>query len=107
MDGAGVAGLWEFPGGKREAGETAEECLRRECMEELGIDIGVGPLMDAFEWANPGRVLCFSFFLASIQSGTPERRVHSELRWVDRQMLSSFSFCPADARIVRALLAET
>lgn len=110
MDGDGVAGLWEFPGGKREAGETPEACLIRECQEELGVTLDAPALLTELDWPDGARTLHFSFLTAVIAQGEPKCRVHSDIRWVAPEEFGSFTFCPADAAIlgqVTAALAFT
>ena len=96
------APLWEFPGGKREAGETAAECIVRECAEELGIAILVETLFAEFDWQAD---LHFSFFLASIDKGIPQALEHEEVRWVAKQELDTYVFWPADASIIHRIVA--
>ncbi|MDL2317505.1 (deoxy)nucleoside triphosphate pyrophosphohydrolase [Eubacteriales bacterium OttesenSCG-928-A19] len=91
------AGLWEFPGGKREPGETAAACVARECREELGIAIDAGSLLAAYAWEDS---IHFSFFLATLREGTPECLDHSEVRWVDADALQALTFCPADTLLL-------
>lgn len=105
-DGEDCAGLWEFPGGKQKPDETAQACLRRECWEELDIDIRVGPLLKKIDWKSHGQELCISFFEAAILAGVPCCRVHTEIRWAEKQLLHAFSFCPADAQIANQLSSE-
>lgn len=94
---------WEFPGGKREANETAENCVARECREELGVELSVGEPFADFTHAYPDREIRFVFFRASIVSGEPKRRVHSRIRWAQGRSLPALPFCPADARVIRML----
>ena len=100
------AGLWEFPGGKREHGEDWHECLVRECREELEIQIEVGELYDEFCYAYPEKTIHFRFYLAKIVSGVPCRRVHSQLVWAAKKILNEYAFCPADEQLVARLSAE-
>ena len=100
------AGLWEFPGGKRNKGEDWPECLARECREELGVLIEIGELYDEFCYAYPKRTIHFRFYRAKITSGELCRRVHSCLVWVERKNLKDFDFCPADERLIARLSSE-
>ena len=90
-------GLWEFPGGKIESGETPEQCLIRECMEELSILIRVGELLERVETVNDdGRRLEIQFYEAELLQGQPCASVHTEISFVPLCALSSYEFCPAD-----------
>jgi 8-oxo-dGTP diphosphatase len=88
--------LWEFPGGKREAGETIEECLVRECQEELGVLIEVGCLLAENAFSYPDMNLRFYFFRAKIAHGKVTAKVHSQVKWAKPADLGQFDFCPAD-----------
>lgn len=101
--GGNCAYLWEFPGGKQEPSESPEECLMRECQEELGIEIVVEGLYERFSYAYPDKTIDFHFFNAHIAKGSPEIRVHSEIKWVSPQELIPEDFCPADVTMVRQL----
>lgn len=103
--GEGCAGLWEFPGGKREPGETAEACLVRECREELAVEIGVTRVFETFEWTRGKTPLRFTFLLAHIISGEPVCLEHAQIAWVSPGALETYSFCPADASIVGVISA--
>lgn len=102
-DGGSCSYLWEFPGGKREKGETIEECLIRECREELGVGIEVGELFAKRTYRYPEREIAFSFFEAVIVDGTPQKEVHHEIRWVKAKKLAQYDFCPADIEIIAKL----
>ncbi len=93
-EGKSCALLWEFPGGKQEPHESLEECLIRECQEELGITIANLHPFDTVVLEDKG--LCLHFFTANIASGTLTRKEHAAFRWVDREELSQYSFCPSD-----------
>lgn len=99
-DGSGRPWLWEFPGGKREAGESDAQCLARECLEELRIHLRVGALLARFDWPTDAPRMRFSFFLATIASGEPVCLEHAQIRWVRPQALAELPFCGADASIL-------
>lgn len=69
--GGSCAFLWEFPGGKQEAGETAADCLVRECREELGIEIDIVALVEQTSYTYPDNKIGLSFFAAQITGGVP------------------------------------
>ena len=90
-------GLWEFPGGKIEPGETPEQCLARECREELAIEVTVGRLLDRIRTrTEDGRALELLFYDAALRTGEPAASVHTDLRYAAPDMLSRLTFCPAD-----------
>ena len=99
------AGLWEFPGGKQEPGETLPEALRRECREELGIAVSVGGLCARIVHQYPDREVGLSFFYAMAEDEVPENRVHEELRWAEPEELARLPFCPADTELAASLAA--
>jgi mutator protein MutT len=98
--GGGQPGRWEFPGGKREAGERDEAALAREIREELAVEIEVGPLV----WTARAGPLELRFFACEWPGGQRPRPLGSvQFRWVRRADLPGLSFPPADAGLVRAL----
>ncbi len=99
--------LWEFPGGKLESGESPEQCIRRECREELGIEIRVIDEYMRLTHREPGKTLSFIFFLAVIDSGTPAAIVHDAVRWVRPQDFANYAFCPADLPVAERLKAQS
>ena len=101
--GGNCANLWEFPGGKLEAGESPECCAVRECLEELDVQIIVDGLFDQLTYSYPDRTIQFYFYRAHIESGSPVCSVHTELKWVYPAMLEPETFCPADIAMVRRL----
>lgn len=101
--GVHLAGLWEFPGGKREAGETLEECLRRELWEELNVrvDVLIPFHMIRHEYAE--KTVELHFFRCRIESGQPTPVDCTEIRWVYPDQLKDFEFPPADRPVIEAL----
>lgn len=103
------AGMWEFPGGKVEAGESCEEGLHRELREELGVEVQLGAEISGpgvQGWPLNDRA-AMRVWLAEIIEGTPAPlEDHDELRWValDPQELTALAWIPADLPIVTAML---
>jgi 8-oxo-dGTP diphosphatase len=104
--GTHLAGRWEFPGGKRHAGETLEECLAREIREELDADIEVGPEILASVHDYPDRSIELRFFRCVLKSD-PKPTMGQEMRWVALQDLRSVRLPPADDELVRLLTSDS
>jgi len=98
-----LGGLWEFPGGTRESGETLEECLVREVREELGIEIAVGDLMMAVRHAYTHFRVTIHVFHCRYLSGQPQALGCADWRWVRPDELDDFAFPAADRRIISSL----
>jgi len=100
--GVGHAGRWEFPGGKREPGESDRAALARELREELGVDLEVGPLV----WSTRAGPLLLRFFRCPWSPGMRPRALGSvQFRWVRLEDLAQLDFPPADDELVAALAA--
>ena len=103
LDDVHLAGLWEFPGGKVEAGESLEAALRREIQEELGIGIVVVDEFHTVEHDYPGKSVRLHFFNCVIEQGEPVSLGVADLRWVLPAELSQFEFPPADGELIEQL----
>jgi 8-oxo-dGTP diphosphatase len=101
--GAHLGGLWEFPGGKRETGETFEECLMRELYEELGVRVEVGPPFESLTHAYPDKTVHLQFFLCRLLQGEPQPLGCAALKWVNQQELPAYNFPAADAQLLQKL----
>ena len=105
--GVHLAGFWEFPGGKREAGETLEECLQRELFEELNVRIDVPLPFQIIRHEYPEKTVELHFFRCRIESGHAIAIDCAEIRWVWPHELVDFEFPPADRPIIDVLRRET
>ncbi len=100
---AHLGGLWEFPGGKREAGETFEQCLVREIREELGVEISVGELLEEIAHDYPEKSVHLKFFVCKLLNGEPRPLDCAAVQWVKRAELAAFEFPAADAQLLARL----
>lgn len=98
-----LGGLWEFPGGKREAGETSEQCLIRELREELGIEIRVGDLFETITHSYPEKTVHLRFFRCLWERNEPRALHCAGLKWVGAEELADQEFPAADARLLQRL----
>jgi len=97
---------WEFPGGKREANETFEQCVERECLEEIGVSVRPIKELHQMTHAYAQATLHLKFFSCEIISGDLKPIQCSELRWVLPAELSQFEFPEADRELVLRLSGE-
>ena len=94
---------WEFPGGKIQEGETPQEALKREIMEELDTEIEVGELIDTIEYDYPEFHLSMDCFWCSIVKGDLVLKEHEAARWMDKDSLNSVEWLPADKSLIRTI----
>ena len=102
-DNVHLAGLWEFPGGKVESGESLEAALHREIREELGVEITVDREYFSVAHEYPDKSVHLHFFDCTILRGEPQPLEVADLRWVKAAELDDFEFPPADVELIRRL----
>lgn len=96
-------GMWEFPGGKIESGESREVALKREIREELGVDITIDKFLCTTDYDYPSFHLTMHCYLCSVKSGEIELREHKSARWLTTKTLDSVEWLPADKYIIDEL----
>ena len=104
--GVHLAGFWEFPGGKRETGESIVECLHRELFEELRVQIGCPIPYQIIRHEYPEKIVELHFFRSTIEQGPPVPVDGQEIKWVYPKELAQYQFPPADQAIIDALRRE-
>jgi 8-oxo-dGTP diphosphatase len=101
--GGAMGGLWEFPGGKIESGETVAECIVREINEELGIEITVGEHLISIEHTYPTFHITLIVHNCQYIGGTPQPIESDEIRWVEVSELHQYEFPEANVAIINAI----
>jgi len=100
---AHLGGLWEFPGGKREPGETFKQCLVREIREELGVTIAVGGLFESITHPYPEKTVHLKFFICRLLHGEPQLLGCAAIKWIGKSELADYEFPAADAKLLEKL----
>ena len=98
-----LGGLWEFPGGKREPGESFEQCLVREIREELGVEIAVGDLYEEISHDYPEKSIRLKFFICRLLAGEPQPLDCAAVKWIALPELDNHEFPAADSRLLEKL----
>lgn len=97
---------WEFPGGKIDQGESREECLRRELLEELGLNVRVGKSLPSVTHDYPASTVTLYPFICSIVSGEIVLHEHAEISWLRPEELHILDWAEADLPVIGSYLAE-
>ena len=97
--------LWEFVGGKVEAGESKEQALIRECREELAVTVSVGDIFMEVTHEYPDITVHLTLFNATIADGVPQQLEHNDIQWIRPSDIPDYAFCPADEEILRRIIS--
>jgi 8-oxo-dGTP diphosphatase len=104
LPGGDLGGKWEFPGGKIESGESAEEALKREYNEEFGVRIGVGQKICEVGFKHGGKAFSLNAYFVDIGDAEIELREHSEIRWASFDDMLALDFAESDRKILPFLI---
>lgn len=102
-EGAHLGGLWEFPGGKREPGESFQQCLARELKEELDMEVDVLELVESVTHEYPEKVVHLRFFRCRWRKNEPRPIGCPAVAWINKQGLRKYDFPAADAKLLERL----
>ncbi len=97
---------WEFVGGKVEEGETLEQALNRECIEEIGVGVEVGSVFAEVDHVYPDITIHLTLFNARLAGGEPKMLEHNDIRFITPSEIPQYEFCPADKDILEKIVSE-
>ena len=101
-----LAGMWEFPGGKHEIGETHKECLQRELMEELEIDAEIGDLLTNYKYPYLENIYDLWFYKVKNFKGDFKLNVHDKLEWINPEDYKLYNLLPGDTPIFDMIIQK-
>jgi 8-oxo-dGTP diphosphatase len=104
--GSHLEGLWEFPGGKTEGDEGLQDCLEREIEEELGLKVRAEEVLLMVDHEYPTKVISLHVFSCTSLGGEARALQCQEIRWVDPNDLTSYSFPPPDMKVIEFLSTQ-
>ena len=99
--------MWEFVGGKAEAGESLQDALIRECQEELDVTVAPGSVYMQLIHEYPDITIRLTLFNSTIASGTPRLLEHNDMQWIYPSQIPDYVFCPADTEILEMLMKSS
>lgn len=106
QEGSHLSGHWEFPGGKLEPGESPEQCVVREFVEELGVEIEVVGIREVVFHRYDNHAVLLLFYECNWLTGTPRPLDVADVKWVDLERLDELKWAPADLDFIGKLKAS-